>query len=207
MRVWYDGPAPERNSEFAVEITRFGELADRCEAPEPHKIRVFFPHRSYNNPDGSVPNWYYYWLDTPAAQGHESAIIYDGGCSDYGYYNGFGDPAEANHIYVCDIFNSGNPSTNPVTGKVSEGIDLFATTILHEWTHLRTVTTGGGRRVQPQDAAGNLAPTTNDRDADLVRDDARRPTASRREPRIRWGSAFEMRVPGLPPGAHCPTAR
>ncbi|NLD72132.1 MAG: hypothetical protein GX649_05375 [Chloroflexi bacterium] len=174
MHVWYEGPAPERNSAFGeLEITtRFEEMADRCEAPEPHKIRVFFPHRSYNNPDGHVPNWYYYWTDTPAAQGHESAIIYDSACSTYGYYNGFGDPAEANHIYVCDIFSSGNPSTNPVTGKVTEGIDLFAATVLHEWTHLENRNdwwgaTGYDAQV---DAAGNLAPTEGDRDADMVKD-------------------------------------
>ena len=195
MRVWYDGPAPDRNSAFGpLEITtRFDELADRCEAPEPHRIRVFFPHRSYNNPDGSVPNWYYYWTDTPAAQGHESAIIYDSGCRDYGYYDGFGDPAEANHIYVCDIFAAGNPSTNPVTGKVSEGIDLFASTVLHEWTHLENYHDwwGAAGYNAQVNAAGNLAPTTNDQDADLVRDD--REAAYGLSPRMRDSLGFGYR--------------
>ncbi|MHB1293800.1 MAG: hypothetical protein ACYC4R_02275 [Anaerolineae bacterium] len=175
MHVWYAGPAPEDNEAFGpyeIQVT-FDDSKIPCDDPEPRKVRVFFPRDSYNNPDGSVPNWYYYWLQTAAAQGHAASIIYDAGCSDYGYYNGFGTPAEADVIYVCDIMASGNPSTNPLTGKVTEGIDLFAATIRHEWTHLENNKDwwADGGYVSRADADGNWLPDLRDADGDLVRDD------------------------------------
>ncbi len=175
MYVWYDPPAPQRNSDFGpLEISAsFVGSTESCQDPPPRKVRIFFPRDGTNNPDGSMPNWYYYWTDTRAAQGHAGAIIYDGACHDYGYYDGLGDLAKANQIYVCDIFASGNPSTNPLTGKVTEGIDLFAATVLHEWTHLENRKDWWG--------AASYDPSL-DADRDLVKDD--REAAYRLNPRV-----------------------
>ncbi|NLX36316.1 MAG: hypothetical protein GXY68_06485 [Chloroflexi bacterium] len=185
VKAWFDGPGPQKNDAFGpleIELA-FDEAASRCEPPDPQRVRVFFGRDSYNNPDGSVPNWFYYWMDTAAAQGHRGKVIYDSACADYGYYNGFADASQADVIYVGRIFGAGNPSANPVTGKVTEGIDLFASTVLHEWTHLETYHSwwGAAGYQMQQDAAGNWGPDPLDRDFDLVPD--RREAAYQLSPR------------------------
>ncbi|MGI6375231.1 MAG: hypothetical protein ACOX3S_04400 [Anaerolineae bacterium] len=174
VQAWFAGPGPQKNDAFGpldIEL-EFDEDASRCDALGPRRVRVFFPRDGFNNPDGSQPNWFYYWMDTGAAQGHRGKVLYDGACADYGYYDGLTDPSKADVIYVGRIFDAGNPSANPVTGKITEGIDLFASTVLHEWTHLTTSKDwwGASGYQSQRDARGRWGPDPRDNDADLVPD-------------------------------------
>jgi hypothetical protein len=115
----------------------FRELADRCEQPPERTVTFFWDLDAENNPDGSVPNWFYYWKQTCAAQGHGDSIRYDPNCTKaWGYFDGYDYPSKANVIYLCPWGEGPFKSTNDYTGKVVEGIDHYASTVLHEWTHL-----------------------------------------------------------------------
>lgn len=164
MHVWYDNDAPADNSAYGpYEITlTFKGASSSCKDPEPRQARIFYPRGNYNNPGRKDPNWFYYWMQTKAAQGHKGAVIYDDATPYYGYFDGYADPAKADRIYVGDIFRAGNPSSNPYTGKVTEGIDLFAATIRHEWTHLENYKDWWGKKGYQ---------TAQDRDEDHVPDD------------------------------------
>jgi len=176
LRYWYTGPAPESNSEFgprAITLSFEGSEA-ACRAPEPRRVRIFFPRDKHNNPDpsGRIPNWFYYWKQTPAAQGHAGAMTYDEDCTDaYGYFSGWSSAADSSGIYICPLFNSGSSYTNPVTGKFSRGIDFYAAIVRHEWTHLENYHDWWpqGYRATDHDD-GSWDPDPADRDKDLVRD-------------------------------------
>ena len=162
----YQGTAPADNSAYGpFEISASLKGAnDQCSDPTIRDVRVFFPRGKYNNPTVEEPNWFYYWIQTAAGQGHKGSVIYDKATTYYGYFLGFSDSTKANQIYVGDIFKAGNPSANPLTGKITEGIDLFAATVRHEWTHLENYYDWWG-------AAGYQDPNPNDTDMDLVPDD------------------------------------
>ncbi len=142
-RVWYEGPLPENNSEFGplkVHPDYGEESSAACENPEPREVTIFFPRDAKNNPgrgmDANVPNWFYYWLQTSAAQGHSAAIHYDPAMSAPGQFRGYTNPELADRIYIGDIFRNSSYLTNPLTGTCVEGIDKFAWVIRHEWQHL-----------------------------------------------------------------------
>ncbi len=151
--------------EFAVE---FQALKERCDSPEPKTFRILFPREAENNPDGDVPNWYYYWQQTRAAQGHRSSMTYDSGCENsedstvLGHFDGYIDPAKARTIYICDLANVSFNRTNPLTFRSFEGIDVFGSVVLHEWTHLENYWDWWG--------AGGYREAL-DRDEDLIPDD------------------------------------
>jgi hypothetical protein len=178
----YTGPGPEDNAEFGpaeIQLT-FESEASTCEPPPPHPVRFFFPRDGRNSPDSSLPNWFYYWRQTAAGQGHEGAIVYDpnSGADDaYGYYNGWVDPSQAEVIYIGPLFDLAGGSTyeNPVTGRRFEGIDFFATIVLHEWTHLENYhdwwgETGYNDTVDFVDGKAVWHPDPADRDGDLMPD-------------------------------------
>lgn len=128
---------PEKNADFGRKTITlaFPSLGDRCEKPSDRRVKVFWDLDAKNNPSGSEPNWFYYWKQTSAALGHGDAILLDT-CRYWGYFDGYDYPAKANVIYLCDWGEGPYSSTNPYTGKVVEGIDHYASTVLHEWTHL-----------------------------------------------------------------------
>jgi hypothetical protein len=97
---------------------------------------------SRTDPD---PNWFYYWLQTGAAQGHRENMKYSPGneslghgvrCSaggDYGVYT-----LESDFITICDLAKVGFMSfSHPGLGPVRKfhGIDAFGVTVKHEWQH------------------------------------------------------------------------
>ncbi|MFO7696127.1 MAG: hypothetical protein R6X16_03105, partial [Anaerolineae bacterium] len=142
MHAWYEGPAPADNDAFGpMEIEfRFGDSGSLCSDPAPRKVRVFYPRESYSNPDpsGNIPNWYYYWRQTGASQGHKDAIVYDSACAAGwgGYFNGYTVQGDDQRIYLCDLGSLGFNFTSMVSGTTWDGIDVFGAVVLHEWTHL-----------------------------------------------------------------------
>ncbi len=159
----YEG-LPDKNSDFGRKKVslEFRELADRCENPPERNVKVFWDLDARNNPDGSVPNWFYYWKQTSAAQGHGDAILLDR-CSYWGYFDGYDHPSKANVIYLCDWGEGPYSSSNDYTGKFVEGIDHYASTVLHEWTHLENYHDWWPEGYdRSKDADGDLVPDTRE---------------------------------------------
>jgi hypothetical protein len=131
---------PENNSDFEVDepvTVRLpgctGEATDKAPA------RFFFNLTGASNPDPKpVPNWFYYWLQTSAGQGlSRGQVRYSlpGECQDNsGETFGFYRPGDTD-INLCDPITGS--LWNKVTGLLTDGIDTYATTILHELEHLR----------------------------------------------------------------------
>ena len=107
-----------------------------CKSPEPQHVRFLFPREARNSASGPyVPNWFHYWTQTKAAQGHASVVEYGGNgpsCEpkDRGYYK-----LGQEFIFVCDLSQDDFKKYNTVAGISFEGIDEFASVVLHEWTH------------------------------------------------------------------------
>ncbi|MBI5879726.1 MAG: hypothetical protein HZB53_18935 [Chloroflexi bacterium] len=144
----YEG-LPDKNSEFGSKTIEARIVSSTARCHTSQSVRLFFGRDASNSPgsnNGKVPNWFYYWKQTSAAQGHTAdAIRYGGGgatngCGpgDLGFFNGYANLYAADWIYVCDLKQSDFKSVNglirpPVS---AEGIDVFGVTVLHEWTHL-----------------------------------------------------------------------
>lgn len=101
-------------------------------------VIYFFPKNGYENPGGSVPNWYYYWKDGGVCG--ITDVVHHNNRSDFGFYNDGED-----HIHVCNdaptkntgpetyINDAGTPSIT-VTGQ-GIGPQCVAETIAHEFIH------------------------------------------------------------------------
>ncbi|MFO7917167.1 MAG: hypothetical protein R6V13_03700 [Anaerolineae bacterium] len=171
VRVTYTG-LPESNDDFGEhEISAYYDSDALCSPPDPIKIQVFFPRDAANNPlslsggtaasagDGvnQIPNWFYYWRQTSAAQGlGEDQILYGGDGRDRiegetedgeeitivvmgsykGYYADDHEHPDANRIYVYDLGVIDFTYTNFITELVYEGIDAFGCIVRHERTHM-----------------------------------------------------------------------
>jgi hypothetical protein len=167
--VTYTG-LPEKNSTFAwyPVKARFDPVrtrAGRCRNPAPREVGYFFPPRGTNhagpsdkapkNPDKTPPdpNWFYYWRQTPAAQGKgplikyghhmspcaltEGAVLADGQPDPIHNANAFYTPGER-YVVICDLalqnFVNGLPPL--ISGPAFfEGIDMFAAIVRHELAH------------------------------------------------------------------------
>lgn len=183
----YEG-LPSKNADFGRKEVgvEFRELADRCENPPKRAVKVFWDLDATNNPDGSVPNWFYYWKQTRAAQGHGDAILLDSSCPYWGYFDGYDYPDKANVIYLCDWGEGPFSSANDYTGKLVEGIDHYASTVLHEWTHLENY----------HDWWPEGYDRSKDADRDLVPDDREAPYGMNPTMRDTFGLGFrDVEVP------------
>lgn len=148
VKFRYEG-LPEKNTEFGIKQIRahFVENGDKCSDPGERQVQVFFPRDAINNPDGRAPNWFYYWKQTKAAVNREGELQYggvsgtcepeminlpDGGLAKavtYGHYDIY------TGIYICDLKETDFRSRNMITKVTSEGIDVFAITVVHEGAH------------------------------------------------------------------------
>lgn len=185
VKVRYEG-LPAKNTDFGDKrIEAHLEASDLCDDPAPLPVRVFFSRAASNNPAGDTPNWFYYWKQTRASQGHGDAIVYGGAYEGLGHFDGYVDPAEANHIYVADL-GPDFRDVNILTGKWTEGIDLFASVVLHEWTHLENYHDWWPDGYDP----------AQDADRDHVRDD--REAAYGLDPNVRDTFGLGMRDSEIP---------
>ncbi|MHB1318765.1 MAG: hypothetical protein ACYCYF_09130, partial [Anaerolineae bacterium] len=175
VHVWYEGPAPAENSAYGpLEIEfSFGGGESLCMDPPPRRVRVFYPRESYSNPDpsGNIPNWFYYWKQTAAGQGHRNALVYDSACAAGwgGYFNGYTVQGDDQRVYICDLGSIGFTFASRVTGTSWEGIDVFGAVVRHEWQHLEDFHEWWPGGYGTWDAAG-WHPEIKDLDQDLVPD-------------------------------------
>ncbi len=69
MRVTYTR-LPQSNGSFGATAITATLETDTCGTlTATREVRLYFPRDARNNPTGNVPNYYYYWLQTPAGQG------------------------------------------------------------------------------------------------------------------------------------------
>ena len=135
VELRYEG-MPESNDAFGdKEVSVILVPYQDCMDPVTRPIRVFFARDGYGNPDGNVPNWFYYWLQTKAGQGLDRKQVQyketTEGCDRLlGWFDGYLDP---DVIFVCK--NAKETDVNFLTGRWTDGIDTFAVTVIHEWRH------------------------------------------------------------------------
>ncbi|MHB1193500.1 MAG: hypothetical protein ACYC6F_10685 [Longimicrobiales bacterium] len=144
IRITYTG-LPERNRDFGpTEITASLDVGGPCGTlTSSQTVRLFFPRDAWNNPAVDVPNYYYYWIQTPAGQGavpgqdvrymHRSAE-----CGEDPKWLGYhpretvlsvpSDPLSQprlvgrDHIYLCDFHKYDNAyPAHPSTDFYMEG--------------------------------------------------------------------------------------
>jgi hypothetical protein len=150
LRFWFDAPLPGDNAAwgpYQLEAAFVEAAAQACEAVPARQVRLFFSRDAHNNPDGNVPNWFYYWQQTPAGQGHGAAMRYDPAEADWAAFRGYGNTWLADRIYLSNLFRDGELLlVNPLTGQVTTGIDAYAVVVRHEWQHLRDYAAWWGQR-------------------------------------------------------------
>jgi len=150
IEVTYTG-LPADNAQFGrKEIIAEFETETLCDDPPPAKVGFFYDRDAENNPDGDVPNWFYYWSQTSAAQALPDFVSmrYDpaGGGRDeddwlLGYYTWGETPySDAAHTFficppACEADVRIWPGRPDLTDP-TDGIDTFARVVLHELQHL-----------------------------------------------------------------------
>jgi hypothetical protein len=127
-------------------------------------IDVFYPTTATNNPSDTLPNWYYYWRQTPAARPENEGVVteyegrFQGGCKLWPgvpmHYPPLGSGGNG-RIRVCDLANIKgrfftyefprlsrdlNAAEDRDVGRYDgfrtvRFIDLFAAGLLHEYQH------------------------------------------------------------------------
>ncbi len=111
--------------------------ASGVSAMDTRNVILFFPRDGKQNPQGDVPNWYYYWIEGNVVS-RLSDFNYDGSDGAFGYY----DP-NTKKLYVgnaaCTTDQTYNVShkyeSDTATFPGGKGIDLCAMTVVHELKH------------------------------------------------------------------------
>lgn len=132
---------PRKNSDFGKKqlAAHFSAHGDECPDPEPKEVKLFYPRDAMNPEEPTHPNWFEFWKQSSAGQGHEAGIYFEGsycesippgGVQEAGYYSpdGFG-------VHVCDLKRIGFAWQNLITRTAYQGIDVFGALVKHEWTH------------------------------------------------------------------------
>ncbi len=126
---------PERNDQFGeydlwVEYTD-PAIAAGCGSVRPLTVEVFFPIDGRNNPGGTDPNWFYYWMQTSARNGIQDVEVIRCQSRQAGAYRN-GDRI----IRLCDP-QTYVPQYRTVDKAELRYIDAFAITLIHEDRHRR----------------------------------------------------------------------
>ncbi len=131
---------PERNNHFGNKTITAKVRGKSAKVT----VQVFYNATANNHPGdgaGSTPNWFHYWKETSAAQGHEGFLRYISALA------GSNDPndipigryiAPRDRLYLTDLVQSSAGCTARATargGANATGIDCFAEIIAHEWQH------------------------------------------------------------------------
>ena len=153
-------PANARGSEITIKFTnlptqnkQFGPkkliarlVVEDCKAEASQSVRIFFPTFAKNNPSGNIPNWFYYWNQTPARVGPARYGGSMGQCAGssrenlLGYYR---STVFDSVYYICNLQRLGDKfpfdAKQNVGGYMETvrvtGIDTFAVASQHENAH------------------------------------------------------------------------
>ena len=152
IKVTYKG-LPQNNNEFGPKSVQAVVNVGGCTTQETKRIKVFYTRDAKNNPEGQVPNWLYYWKQTPAAKPRGQTVNIEYGGNTFGQCSHPKCPAQYTQgyahctIHVCDLksklgsdFHNRFPllSISPPYHNgwaTSKYIDTFATLVIHEFTH------------------------------------------------------------------------
>ena len=151
LKVRYEG-LPKDNNQFGIKTVHAIVNVGGCQAEDSATVKLFFPRDATNNPSGDLPNWFYYWKQTPAGRpkGQNVRLLYGGRTVDMcaepnipaQYIPGHGHAT----IHVCDLTKLGldfetifpELSLKPPYYKgllSTKHIDTFAVAVRHEFEH------------------------------------------------------------------------
>ena len=151
VKVTYKG-LPEDNNEFGPKTVQAVVNVGGCQTEETRKVKLFYIRDAKNNPGGQVPNWLYYWKQTPAGKPRGQLVNIEWGGTTFGACANPNTLAQytPNYahatIHVCNLNKLGVnfENTFPVLSlsspyhigwATSKHIDTFATAIIHEYVH------------------------------------------------------------------------
>ena len=163
---------PKRNDQFGkhtVKVT-YRSADDGCQGEAAKSFRLFYRGAARNHPsvsreEKSLPNWFYYWRQTPAAHpyGDRGVVLKYGGtsrhiiptrhppvkgtcdCSDTNVTACYPANTRRKLLYICDRYPQGMTTTYPLLDRsnvkrvlgwrTTRYIDTFAVSIIHEYQH------------------------------------------------------------------------
>jgi hypothetical protein len=163
---------PEHNDRFGKHTVKvsYRSADNRCRGEASKTFRLFYRGTAFNHPSHSpeekkIPNWFYYWRQTPAARprGDRSVTLKYGGkklhiiptshpnektpcdCANPGYTACYPGGLQKKVLYICDHFDRGMPTKYPILNRRDPRrllgwretgyIDTFAVSIIHEYQH------------------------------------------------------------------------
>ncbi|WP_296824531.1 hypothetical protein [Sulfurovum sp.] len=153
---------PEHNSQFGKHhITVKYRSADaQCTGNAESIIKLFYLAFAYNHPsrnsqEKNMPNWFYYWKQTPAAKPHGDNVrlLYGGrtacNCNNEDVVACYGTGSFNKVFYLCDLsrakFKGKMQTTYPILDRTkqhpllgwqtTEYIDTYAVSLIHEYQH------------------------------------------------------------------------
>lgn len=121
---------PARNRHFGTKTI----TAEACGAKDTVEIQIFFPPTATNHGGdgkGTTPNWFHYWKQTSAAQGHAGVLDYTPslGPDVLGRHDD-----QTHRVTLTDnVQTSADCTQRP--GTDASGIDCFGEVVRHEWQH------------------------------------------------------------------------
>jgi len=152
---------PPYNNQFGNHTLRvfFSSSDGQCKGRDTLRVRLFYPAFARNNPgsteSSSLPNWFYYWRQTPAARPGGQRIVLEYGdrnrcnCNQSGIVACYETFSFNKRLYLCDlsrpefrgVFQITFPlldrtKSPPLLGwRTTRYIDTFAVSIIHEYQH------------------------------------------------------------------------
>jgi len=139
---------PKSNSDFGRKYTRF--YFDRKEMAK-QEYEVFFPKKAMNNPNGKVPNWFYYWKEGKVCGIPDNAIYDPSKPNCYGYVKPWKDsivrlcPKAAGKNDGPEKFHKDDGTIINTTGE-GKGIKCVAEVIEHELHHIKIYKDNYGKK-------------------------------------------------------------
>ena len=151
LKVRYEG-LPKDNNQFGIKTVHAIVNVGGCQAEDSATVKLFFPRDATNNPSGDLPNWFYYWKQTPAGRPKAKTCDFYTAAEPWtcarnpifrrNTFRGMAMPT----IHVCDLTKLGldfetifpELSLKPPYYKgllSTKHIDTFAVAVRHEFEH------------------------------------------------------------------------
>ncbi len=139
---------PRRHDDFGPRTLRSRVQSGPCDCTRTQRVRLFFNADAANNPDGTDPNWYYYWKQTDAVPADARRVTMafrgflplDPGASGGTVAARWDGVTETLFIgseasQSCALPRRPDPPHDPSGRAIAEGIDCFAELVAHELQH------------------------------------------------------------------------